>query len=233
MVPMGRSGTSGRAGRIRPAGDRDEGRQPGRRRFWFDPRFVLGLVLVAGSVAGVGAIVAGADRSVTVYAARHSLAVGDVIDTADLVATGVRFPDATALYLTPERMPDDGLIVTRTISAGELVAAAATGTRAGESVTSVVVDVRGTLPDAVAPGAVVDVWAARQEERGAFGPPAVIVGEVTVVRIVEARSLITDGGSSAVELRVPKAKVAAVLQSVANDDAVALVPVHGRLGDGP
>lgn len=211
------------------AADRSPGRSP--RRFWFDPRFALGMVLVAGSIAGVGAIVAGADRTVAVYAAAAPLAVGDTIDASDLISTQVRFPNADDLYLTPARLPAEGLVVTRTITEGELVAESAVGTRAGASVTNVVVDVQGTLAAAIVPGAVVDVWAARQSDRAAYGPPAVLVPNVSVVRLIETRSLIADGRGQSVEILVPKTKVAAVLESIANEDSVALIPVHESIGD--
>lgn len=215
------------------ADERVDSRPTGRprRRFWFDPRFALGMVLVAASVTGVGAIVVGADQSIPVYAAAAPLAVGDRIDASDLVSTRVRFPGAGELYLTPARLPAEGLLVTRTITEGELVAVSAVGTVGGESVTSIVVDVHGTLAAAVIPGAVVDVWAARRAERVGYGPPAVLVPDAAIVRVIESRSLIADGRGQSVEILVPKAKVAAVLESIANEDSIALIPVHEGIGD--
>ena len=96
---------------------------PTKTRFWFDPRFGLGLVLVVASIVGVSVVVAGSDRTVAVYAARVSLAVGDRLDAADLVETDVRLGAAGELYLTPARIPADGLVVTRTVTAGGLVTA--------------------------------------------------------------------------------------------------------------
>lgn len=201
-----------------------------RTRFWFDPRFAIGLALVVASVAGVYAIVAGTDRTTAVYAARTPLAVGDRIDASDLVATRVRLGEAGELYVTPGRLPENGLVVTRTIAAGELVPAAAVGTRAGVSVTSIVVDLRGKLAAATEPGSVVDVWSARQTEHAKFGPPAVLVGHASIVRIIEPTGLIAADGGQSVEILVPKRAVAAVLESIANGDAIAVVPVNSALG---
>lgn len=234
MVPMRSTGTDRWANdRTRePPGEQARGRTGGKRkRFFIDPRFAVGLILIAASVAGVGAIVSGADRSIAVYAARGPLAVGDRIDESDLVSTRVRFASASDLYLTPGRLPEEGLLVTRTISAGELVATSAVGTRAGEEVTSVVVDVQGTLAGAIVPGAVVDVWAAREGDQAKYGAPVVLVGNASVVRLIETRSLIADGRGQSVEVLVPKTKVAAVLESLANEDAIALVPVNADLAD--
>lgn len=204
---------------------------PRRTRFRIDPRFAIGLALVAASVAGVSAIVAGADRTTAVYTARVALAVGDRIDTSDLVATQVRLGGADTLYVTPGRVPADGLVVTRTIAAGELVPASAVGTRSGESVTNIVVELQGELAAAIGPGSVVDVWSSRQTDRGLFGPPAVLVGEAAIVRLARPAGFMAADGGISVELLVPKAKVAAVLESVANGDAIAVVPVNTELGE--
>lgn len=202
-----------------------------RGRFWVDPRFLIGLTLVAASVVGVYLVVADAEDSTAVYAARSSLAVGDRISAEDLVATSVRLGGADEFYLSPSQLPAGGLIVTRTVVAGELVPASALGTRAGASVTSVVLELRGALAATIGPGAVVDVWAARATDTAAFGPPTVLVGAASVVRVVDSGGIIADRGAQSVEILVPKSSVAAVLEAVMNEDAIAVVPVNTALGD--
>lgn len=213
----GTNGTSpGRAPRTRrPAG-----------RGGFDPRFLIGLALVTASIAGVWFVVAGIDTSVGVYAARAPLQVGDRVVAADLIVTPVRMASAGNLYVTPGSLPPDGLVVTRTVAAGELLPKAAVGASAGASVTRLVVDTTETLSGSLTPGAVADVWAAKQAERGRFGPPVVLVSSASVVRVIEKTGLMTGGSGQSVEILVPREKVAAVLESVANEDAIALVPVN-------
>jgi hypothetical protein len=202
-----------------------------RPRFWVDPRFVLGLVLVIGSILGVSAVVAGSDTTIPVYAARGSLAVGDSLDPGDLVETRVSLGSAETLYLTPTRLPAAGLIVTRAITAGELIPAAAVGTRAGEDLTSVVLDLSGQLSGGLSAGSVVDVWSAPPVDGGGYGPPAVLVGRAAIVRILEPTGLIQSEGAKAVEVLVPKDRVASVLEAVANEDAVSLIAVNTPIGD--
>jgi hypothetical protein len=200
------------------------------RRFPLDPRFVIGLALVAASVAGVFVVVAQADKSVAVYSASDTLSVGDSVDASDLVISRVRLEFQGDLYLTPDLLPDKGVVITRTVAKGELVPVSAVGSRTGETVTSVVVDVRGTLAGSIIPGSVVDVWAARAGEHSQFGPPAVLVPQAAVVRVVESSGLIAAGDSQSVEVLVPTDRVAAVLESIANSDAIALVPAYSSLG---
>lgn len=209
------------------------GGRPGtstRVRFWVDPRFVLGLVLVVASVFGVTAVVMGSDQTVAVYTARGALAVGDRLDAKDVVETRVRLGPATDLYLTPPRLPADGLIVTRTITSGELVPAAAVGTRGGEALTNLVVDLNGRLSSALEAGSVVDIWSAGKVDSGVYGPPTVLVGRATIVHILEPSGLIQSDGGRSVEVSVPKGKVAAVLEAAANGDAISLVAVNSPIG---
>jgi len=193
------------------------------RRFWFDPRFAIGLLLVAASVAGVVGIVGAVDSSVQVYAAREALAPGDSIRSEDLVATGVRLDGAAELYLVPGDLPDDGLVVTRTVARGELVPAAAVGASSGVRLASVVIGVGGELAAAVGPGSTVDVWAAKQTGAGGFEPPVVVVSSASVVRLVEEEGFVVDREQVSVEVLVPRSRVARLLEAIANDDAVSIV----------
>ena len=195
-----------------------------RRRFWVDPRFVIGLVLVAASIAGVSAIVVGSDRTTAVYTARHTLTIGDQLKKSDLVESRVRLGRAADLYLTPPTA--SGLVVIRTIVAGELVALSAVGESSGELMTSVVVDVPGRLAASVGSGSVVDVWSARATGPGEYAPPTILVAQAVVVRIVIPTGIIAADNGQSVELLVPKANVADVLEAIMNGDALAIVPVN-------
>lgn len=195
-----------------------------RMRVAFDPRLAVGLLLVAASVAGVVLIVAAADDSVPLYAARSSLVPGDRIGADDLAETSVRLPGAPALYLQPGEIPPGGYVVTKPVAAGELVPASAVGSVDGLRLTSVVLAMDGALAASVQPGSTVDIWAAPGVENGKFGPPAVIVPGATVVRLVESDSIVGAGETTGVEVLVPKSRIARVLEALANDEAVSIVP---------
>jgi hypothetical protein len=182
------------------------------RRFWFDPRFAVGLALIVASIAGVVLIVGAADSS-------------------DLVETSVRLDGAERLYLVPDDLDAHGLVVTRPVAEGELVPASAVGSPDGERQTSVVLGVQGALAASVAPGSLVDVWSARAIGSGQFEAPAVVVPGATVVRLVEDSGLVVDDeprvlddSAASVEVLVPRDRVARVLEALANDDAVSVVP---------
>jgi hypothetical protein len=195
-----------------------------RKAVAFDPRLAIGLLLVAASVAGVVTIVSAADTSVQVYTARDPLAPGDRITVDDLEERSVRLDVAGVLYLEPGDVPATGFVVTRSVAEGELVPASAVGSVDGLRLTSVVLTMSSQLAASVQPGSVVDVWAAQEGESNHFGPPAVVVPGATVVRLIKTDSIVASDEATAIEVLVPKSKIARVLEALANDDAISVVP---------
>lgn len=196
-----------------------------RRRFWFDPRFAIGLVLVAASVAGVVAVVAAADSSVEVMSARVGIAPGATVSAGDMVATEVRAGRVAGLYLSAADLPAGGVVLTRSIAAGELVPVSAVAATSGLEFTSMVLSLTPELPQSVEAGSRLDVWSSREGESGVFAAPTVIVAAAIVVRIVEDEAMMAGSASSAVEVLVPRSAVAGVLEAVANGAVLSAVPV--------
>jgi hypothetical protein len=197
-----------------------------RSRWWFDPRFAIGLALVVASVLGVLGLVSAADSSVHVYASRSTLSPGDRIHRGDLVDSSVRIGGLRSKYLSVRDIPAEGLVVTRVVLAGELVPASAIGSVSSARVTSVVVSVKSQLARSIEAGAVVDIWSAASLPGGSFGPPTVLVSSATVVRVVRTDGVMGASGGASIELLVPRSRTARVLEAVANDDSVSLVPAN-------
>lgn len=198
-----------------------------RRRFALDPRLLLGLALVVGSVVAVVGIVAAADTRTVVYAAAGALSPGDRIDVGDLIERSVALDGSETFYLAPGDVPDSGLVVTRSVRDGELLPMSAVGSLAGLRATSLVIESSSPLSAAVVPGSGVDVWAAPAIEQtgqaAPFGPPSVLVPGAIVVRVLQDDGLVASGGV-AVEVLVPRSRVARLLHAIANADALAIVP---------
>jgi hypothetical protein len=197
-----------------------------RRRLALDLRLILGLVLVAASVAGVVVLVGAADTRVRVYAAADALAPGDRVDADDLVERSVALDGAEEHYLRVGMVPADGIVVAQPVAAGQLVPIAATGSRDGERATSIVLRLAGPVSTVVETGTLVDVWGVAQLDQGETGTPVVLAAEATVVRVLAEDSLVAGsaGTSSTVEVLVPRTRVARLLQAIARDDALAVVP---------
>ena len=194
-----------------------------RRRFAPDPRLFIGLALVVASVVGTVGLILALDDTVEVYAASDALTPGERLEAAQLEVVAVRLDAASARYLTPGDLTES-FVVTRTVGAGELVPRAAVAAQELSGTTSLVLSVGGAVARAIEPGTTVDVWAAREDETGRFAPPTVLVDGAVVVALVEEGSIVTRGEVTAIEVRVPSGRVATVLEAIANDDALSIVP---------
>lgn len=196
------------------------------RAFALDPRLAIGVVLVVASVVGVVSIVAATDESTEVYAAASTLTPGDRVLSSDLVIRSVKLNEATDRYIARGELPDEGFIATRPIEAGELVPSSSLGSHDGLSLTSVVVSPQGGLSGTVATGASVDVWASAEAEDGSYAAPGVIISGAVVVRLLEDDSLVSAAHGNAIELLVPRSRVARLLEAMANGDVLSVIPAH-------
>ena len=189
-----------------------------------------GPMLLALLLPFLVALVGAVDTRSTVYAAASALSPGDRIDRGDLVEREVSVDGADALYLSVDELPADGLVVVQPVRDGELLPRAAVGDASGIRSTALVLELTAPPSSAVRAGAVVDVWASPADAEGrGFGAPIVLVPDAVVVRVVEDDGLVSSGGS-AVEVLVPRARVARVLQAQAAGDALAVVPAGLALG---
>jgi hypothetical protein len=192
------------------------------RRFWIDPRFVVGILLIVASVAGVCLLLASQNRTIAVYVARDTLVQGDRVTADDFEVANVRVP-ASDRYLAAGGIPGSAVVL-RTVDKGELVPSSAVGDATRTALTSVVVTASGPISASVAAGSSVDVWAARSDSDKDYEPPVVLVDGAVVVAVQHDDSLVADRGSVSVEVRVPAARVASVLQAIADGRTISVVP---------
>lgn len=228
--------STGVAATPRPA----DGRPPAavarrlRRPSWRDPRLLIGLVLVFGSVALAGRLFAEADRTVPVYAARVTLPAGSTLAAEQLVVARLRLTGASARYLDATGPVPAGLVVQRTVGRGELLPVAALARAAALTARPVTVPLADGVPAGIVPGGRVDLWAtttgdprSEGEGEGDDAPQQLAAGvEVYHVSTGEQGGLAT-GRAAAVQVLVPQDRLPAVLAALARDDAIALLPVPG------
>jgi hypothetical protein len=210
-----------------------------RRPGWRDPRLVLGMVLVAASVALGSWAVSAAGRTVAVYAAAGPLTPGQALDARDLRAVEVRLgPGSGKYFLAGEPLPED-LVALRVVGNGELVPRSALGAAEELAVRAVAVPVTGTLSDRVTDGALVDVWFVPSSEGGAArgpepagavpgeGEPYELAQQVVVAQVAEAGGTLVTGGATTLHVLVPTDDLPGVLAALAADGEISVVPVAG------
>lgn len=128
---------------------------------WRDPRLWIGVLLVAGSVVLGARLLASADDTVAVWAVESERGTGTPLAEEDLVVQRVRFSDSDAFhrYFPADETLPEGLVLTRAVGAGELLARSAVGSEDRDPVLQVPLAVDPQrVPPGVATGSVVDVW---------------------------------------------------------------------------
>ncbi|MBF4633364.1 hypothetical protein ITJ38_02985 [Agreia pratensis] len=205
--------------------DRSAPRVRAHRSFVFDPRFIIGLVLVVVSALGVTWLVATVDQTADVYVASATLNTGERFTIDDLAVAHVRLGSAGEHYLEPADIPADGVVAVRPIEKGELVPRSAVGeVRAGDEA-QVVVTVSGPIPSVIDRSSRVTLWASAASDSGTtFEAPVVLVAEAEVISVIEPTGIVASDSEMRVELRVPRGSVASVLEAMANGAALAIVP---------
>lgn len=209
--------------------------RPRPRPFWSDVRFLLGIVLIVASVAGVWVVVAASRQTVPVFAAARTIVPGESVSTADLEIVEVALGRVGEAYATPGSLDEDA-VATRTIPEGELVPNDAVGDARRAATTTVVMRSATDVPASVRTGTVVEVWVAPQVERGVFDAPRILVAGATVAATTRDESML-GGGQTSLELVIDRADVGAVLAALADGSALSVVPSagasSGRATSGP
>ncbi len=207
-----------------------------RRPGWRDPRLLVGLVLVAASVAVGAWAVAAAGRTVPVYAAVGALVPGQTLDADALTVREVRLDGSADAYLSAREPMPEGLVVQRTVADGELVPRSALGSVDALELRPVAVPVPGALPAGLVPGAVVDLWFVPDDGGTAdevpaggrvAGEPYELAAALTVAEVGEPEGAFAVGGTTTVHVLVPRERLTDVLAATAGQGLVQVVVVPG------
>lgn len=193
-----------------------------RRPGWRDPRLLIGILLVAASLVAVAMVVRDADRTEPMYAARDTLTPGTVIGAEHLVAVNVRVPGQA--YVPADADPT-GLVVTRTVAAGELLPQSALARP--DEFDGRPVAVRSELPlsEGVAPGALVDVFLT---VGGPAGPVTRPIAEgLAVEAVVRGEQQFGVSRGDTVYVVVPSGDIADFLAALATDGSISVVGLGG------
>ena len=203
-----------------------------RQPSWRDPRLLIGVLLVFASVAAGARVLSTADRTAPVYVARTTLPAGRALDRSDLSVARLRLTGSSARYLDAGRPVPSGLVLQRTVGAGELVPVAALAEAAALASRPVGIPLDGGVPAGIVPGGLVDIWSAESDSRAAgstaTATPRRIATAVEVYHVGAAgQAGLAAGRAATVQVLVPEAQVPVVLAALADGASVSLLPLPG------
>jgi hypothetical protein len=205
-----------------------------RRPGWRDPRLLVGLAMVAGSVALGSWVVQEAQRTTGVYVAREALTPGAGVGADGLAVAQVRLPAGELeQYLTVAEGVPEGAVALRVVAPGELVPRGALGDADSLELRPVPVTVDEAPSAQVVAGAQVDLWevpAAPTGSDASAEAPRELASALTVAQVSRPEGAFVTGGTTVVHVLVPSDLLPEVLAAVGGDGSVHVVHVPGTGG---
>jgi hypothetical protein len=201
-----------------------------RRPGWRDPRLGVGILLVVASVALGSWAVARADATVEVYQASTVLTPGDVIDADDLQVVQVRLDGVEGVYLVPGDELALEALVTRTVSAGELVPLASLGSAEELELRPVQIPMPAAMQDTVTAGSRVELWVAMPDPtstQAALLPPELLVEDVEVRGVHADTSVFAGSDMVQVQVLVHQEDLPDLLAALTAEGHITVVPLLG------
>ena len=201
-----------------------------RRPSWRDPRLLVGLVLLLTSVALGARVVALADHTEPMYAARTTLPTGTPLTLEALKVVRVRLTGTEAAYLDAKRPIPPGQVLIRTVGPGELVPLTSIAPADQILARPVNIPIDGEPPAGLAPGGLVDLWASAKRQDavgGGYEEPERIARTVEVYNVRTPGSGLSASRTASVEVLLPSEELAPVLDALANQARVVVLPVPG------
>lgn len=203
-----------------------------QRPSWRDARLLVGVVLVLlGTVLGAR-LIAVADDTTPMYAASTTIRPGDRLTADNLRRVDVQLGDESARYLGATSAVADDSYALREVPEGELVPASAVGSRSAVSVQPVTIEVDASSARGLPAGALVDVWVSPRDTQSTqerYLDATLTLQRVSVSPVNQDSGRFGAASSTmAVQLRVPRDKVAEVIAAVDKQARFTLVPVPGQ-----
>lgn len=194
-----------------------------KRPSWKDPRLIVGILLVLASVAGVISLLAGADRTTEVFAARNSIAVGERLTAENVVRTKVRLGDTEQHYIpSASGLPEDTVAIQR-IGKDQLVPRTSLGTVDALDRKPVALTVSEVLPAQAVAGARVDVWVAQPDARNGFSEPTLLLSGAEIAEVAEGSTALGSNKTTILMVLVEDSNMPALLGAQANDAKISVV----------
>jgi hypothetical protein len=197
---------------------------------WRDPRLLIGLVLVFASIAIGARLMAAADRTIPVFAAGRTLPTGTALSADDLAVVRMRLTGSDAAFLDARAPVPASRVLLRTVGAGEPVPIAALGDAGQVRLRPVAIPVDGPVPGELRAGGLVDVWAAAKDVRGGgagYLDSQRIASAAEVAQVDAESGGLRAGSGSAVQVLLPPDDLPAVLNALAGDARIAVLPIPG------
>ena len=182
---------------------------------------ILGLLLIAISVAGVWLVIDANNRTEEFLVASKPASSGSVITESSFRVVRMNLGESARLYLKPGDL-EPGNYLLNTMEVGQLVALGSVASAIIDARQPVVITSTMPLPQGVGVGDFVDIWVSEAQEGGSFAAPMTLVLDAEIVDVAEASGVMADQQPQ-VQVLVPVESVSPILDAVASKDALSMI----------
>ncbi|WP_295105464.1 hypothetical protein [uncultured Microbacterium sp.] len=195
-----------------------------RRAVWGDARFLIGIAVVALSVAGVWAVVSSSGATTPVLQATRTIPLGEALVSGDFQVVDVGLGSVSDRYLAPQDLRP-GQIASRTVVDGELMPTSAAEDADANRTTTIVVESSTGIPADVDAGSIIELWHSPPVDDGALpGTPRILVADAIVTSVTKTEGMLAADGTTA-EIVIDRADVADVLSAITGGSVLSVVPI--------
>ena len=194
-----------------------------RKPSWRDPRLLLGILLVLGSVTAVVTLVQQADETTDVYAVHRDIAPGAPIRAQDLRPVPVRLGNTGDLYLPASEGVPENAVAGAVLKEGELVARSSLTTPDSLDRKPVGLRVEDPLPVRTEAGSRVDIWAAAPNGRNGFDEPRQLIEAAEISELSVTESALGANRSTELLILVEDTDLPQLLAALSNQAKITVV----------
>jgi hypothetical protein len=184
-------------------------------------KIFIGGTLVLLSAAGVWLTIETNNRTEEFLVAAKSTSGGTFVTPDDFRVIRANLSDSRGLYLRPGQVPA-GSYLLFSAENGQLVPKSWVASAVLDGREPVVITSTMPLPTSLKVGDLVNVWVSKKQESGKYAQPVELVLNAEVSDLTAPSGMMADQ-NPAVQILVPTASVAAILDAVASKDALSLV----------
>jgi len=192
----------------------------------FPSRTLVGIVLIAVSVGGVGIIMNASQQTRVVAITVQEVIAGQQISPTDVMAIAVPESAVFDTYAIPEDFAQSP-VASRSLGLGHLVPLSVLGQESLSDDSIVTVELSIGAPEWLRAGALTELWVAPPGSENSFLAPFVLSPEVSVLSVTRDEGFAADSLTSRVEVLVPRRHLAGAIHALANGYFLHLSPVGG------
>lgn len=199
-----------------------------RRPGWKEPRLLIGLALVVASVAGTTATLVLTSATEPYVVAARDLDVGTRVTSDHLRTVDVRLEGTEGTYLRNADDLREGAVIVDRVPGGQLVPTSSVGSSADLDRRPLGIPLTTALPGDTSAGDLVDLWVSERENTGrGWSEPVQVLEGAELAAIDQASGTLGAGTQMTAQVLVEEADVAAVVDALATESRITVVPHIG------